>query len=1046
MWKIKSDRSIVCALVIGMFLSLFSGLAFISEPADAVEIETSVQWYKMGICCMDVALVDINRDGYLDVVTASMDDDNFYTMTNDGKGNFENKTTYSDVAGQSSLMMGDIDGDGDPDIVHAIPYDDRVTVRFNTNGFGNFGSEQDYVVGKWPFHLYVGDVDGDSDLDIVTANSRNYNVSVLKNDGSGQYGNLKDYWVGYHPEDIHMGDINGDNYLDIVATLPYNDTIVVLFNDKAGAFVDLTNYTDFNNPYSISLGDIDGDSDQDIVVTNKGPILDPGEDSISVLKNDGTGKFPDRTDYPAGDYPSFIHLDDIDGDSDLDVLITKKLNLENIVGIFINSGDGSFKAKLEFKVGRGYPRLFDLGDIDKDGDLDIAVPNGRPKPDRISILINEGHGWFNIETHYPMESGPRSLFMGDIDGDDISDIVIANYGSSTISVYFNDGHGNFGERTDYTVDDWNRPNTVALGDINNDGDLDLFYSGGGTASSGYVSLRKNDGTGIFGSQYKYLMGSGPILYLAEVNGDNFIDMVTLNKNDNDLSVRINNGIGGFGNEKNYGGLDGLDNPSAIYMGDINEDNDMDIVVADTEDDEVVVFRNNGAGEFSWSRDYPVGDNPQAVIFGDVESDGDLDIIVGNAWSESVSILKNDGLGNFGTKTDYPVGEYPRSMCLGDIDSDSDQDLIIGNYYGHSITVYKNNGKGGFYFREDYPTISRVRSTILGDVDNDIDLDLAFVNEDSNSFTIRLNRNCIDFKPDNDNDGYPDFIDAFPDNGFEWVDSDGDGWGDNSEDLPWDPFEYVDSDGDRHGDQFDDAFPDDPTEWRDLDNDGWGDNSDQFPKDRTEWQDSDNDSIGDNADDDDDNDGFSDDLERSYGTDIHDANDHPPDFDGDNIPDDMDDDDDNDGWSNYIEEAAGSDPKDNTSVPLDTDMDGIANNADFDDDNDGVPDYDDYAPLDPKVQKDPNLIRFWGVEFEIGELVMGILMGIGAVILGSMVITRKKRLYRKYKRRLDESTSVSELIDIDTEIKVDTEKERLTYIQLTLLEEKYKDRLRELKTI
>jgi hypothetical protein len=303
---------------------------------------------------------------------------------------------------------------------------------------------------------------------------------------------------------------------------------------------------------------------------------------------------------------------------------------------------------------------------------------------------------------------------------------------------------------------------------------------------------------------------------------------------------------------------------------------------------------------------------------------------------------------------------------------------------------------------------------------------------------------IDFHIDTDGDGYPDYQDTFPDKITEWVDSDGDGYGDNIDGIPWNPFEYVDSDGDRHGDQFDDDFPHDPTEWRDRDHDGWGDNSDHFPQDRTEWLDSDNDSYGDNADDDDDNDGFPDDLERSYGTDIHDANDYPPDFDGDNIPDDMDDDDDNDGWSNNIEEAEGSDPMDNNSVPLDTDSDGIANNADFDDDNDGVPDYEDYAPLDPKVKTDPNLIRFWGVEFEVGELVMGILMGIGAVFLGSIVITRKKRLYSKYKRRLDESTSISELIDVDSEIKEDTEKERLTYMQLTLLKEKYKDRLKNIK--
>jgi hypothetical protein len=88
--------------------------------------------------------------------------------------------------------------------------------------------------------------------------------------------------------------------------------------------------------------------------------------------------------------------------------------------------------------------------------------------------------------------------------------------------------------------------------------------------------------------------------------------------------------------------------------------------------------------------------------------------------------------------------------------------------------------------------------------------------------------------DSDEDGYPDFMDAFPDDSTEWVDSDLDGIGDNSDRFPNDSSEWADSDGDSYGDNGD-AFPADATEWADSDGDGHGDNSDAFPFDDTRFE-------------------------------------------------------------------------------------------------------------------------------------------------------------------------------------------------------------------
>ncbi|MBN1494576.1 thrombospondin type 3 repeat-containing protein [Candidatus Peregrinibacteria bacterium] len=140
-------------------------------------------------------------------------------------------------------------------------------------------------------------------------------------------------------------------------------------------------------------------------------------------------------------------------------------------------------------------------------------------------------------------------------------------------------------------------------------------------------------------------------------------------------------------------------------------------------------------------------------------------------------------------------------------------------------------------------------------------------------------------PDDDNDGVPDEIDAFPLDAKEWTDTDGDTKGDN-EDL-------------------------------DDDNDGIPDTDDKFPLDPTEHEDTDNDGIGDNADFDDDNDGLSDEDEKILGTDPKN-----PDSDGDGV--------------NDLLDAFPLDPEEQ----YDFDKDGIGDNADPDDDNDGNPDETD----------------------------------------------------------------------------------------------------------
>jgi len=208
------------------------------------------------------------------------------------------------------------------------------------------------------------------------------------------------------------------------------------------------------------------------------------------------------------------------------------------------------------------------------------------------------------------------------------------------------------------------------------------------------------------------------------------------------------------------------------------------------------------------------------------------------------------------------------------------------------------------------------------------------NECSNPFGSKLK--CLQTSSgpvqDTDNDGYMDYVDAFPNDSTEWKDTDGDGVGDNKDTYPNDPTRWSDIDGDGV-DDLDDYFPYNPGEWMDSDLDFVGDNSDAFPNDPNEHVDDDNDGVGNNADkfdndptewDDDDNDGLGDNEDDPY---LNDS--------------------DNDGVTNLIDPF----PLDPTEWS-DTDNDNVGDQQDDpfpnDTDNDGTPnpnDFDAHVPAD-----------------------------------------------------------------------------------------------------
>lgn len=250
-----------------------------------------------------------------------------------------------------------------------------------------------------------------------------------------------------------------------------------------------------------TCADYDHDGDMDIAWANGGNYSSAGPALILRLYvNQGNGTFLDesiaRTGGLAGNIRD-VEFGDVDGDGDLDLVAVQDFNKP--VFLYLNDGSGNFtNASGQLPAITLASSHAALGDVDNDGDLDLAINNGtssRFGTGPTQLWLNDGTGTFTDVTATNLPNAPVSQPMdcnfGDLDGDLDLDLIVASRSSST-RLFFNQGDGTFasgawpGDGSTYSFD---------LGDYNNDGDLDILGVNSGASST--EALYDNNGSGVF---------------------------------------------------------------------------------------------------------------------------------------------------------------------------------------------------------------------------------------------------------------------------------------------------------------------------------------------------------------------------------------------------------------------------------------------------------------------------------------------------------------------------------------------------------------------
>lgn len=538
-----------------------------------------------------------------------------------------------------------------------------------------------------------------------------------------------------------MADIDGDGYLDIITY--GNNSIDWYKNNLPNLGFSpkkiVVEFTGSNWIRSIDITDYDNDGDLDILGA------EIYGDRLFLCRNiDGLGNFGSFELLKTIDQIHYVQHIDMDNDGDKD-LLCKSIG----IGYYENTNDINNYNNF---------RLINSDYINVEHEIQVYDLNNDNYPDifyRFSnslrwIQNNNGISFSPFNLINGVNNQYRKFDVGDIDNDGDIDIIgyaVSNTGNNMIIGHLNDGNSNFLPQQIFQQN-LSTITELKLSDIDNDSNLDLLVSINYQNYLSDLSWFKNFGTNIFINQ-PVIDSSVRNLYEIEVfdiNNDGLNDIIT-SSNSHKTTTYQNIGAGVFDNPK----YPASKATGFSIAGDIDGDGDIDIL--SSIEGKICLYRkSNIDGNFENQILLSSNETPiKEIALGDLDGDTDLDVIFtkgefGTGQNDQIGWFENlDGLGNFGVQNNILSNSYknPDGIAVFDVDSDGDNDIVtsLSNWpnTGDKIVWFSNDGNGVFGTEQiiDAGLIS-VKNILASDINNDNKLDLLVASSNDNSISCFLN--------------------------------------------------------------------------------------------------------------------------------------------------------------------------------------------------------------------------------------------------------------------------------------------------------------------
>ena len=690
---------------------------------------------------------------------------------------FDPKTDIPIIGGTPrNILINDLDFDNKAEMIIVENTGDQIGVFKNTGSTGtiSFAGIQHFQTGSYPDDVSIGDLNGDGKPDLVSANYNANNVSVLKNTFSGagiSFAAKIDYACGAGPYGVCLADIESDGKPDIITANATTNTISVLRNKVnepainsftpvvgvTGTVVTITG-NNFTGTTAVSFG---GTLASSFTIVNDNTIT-------AIVANGSSGNVSVTNAYATGLLSGFTFQ------TQLPPVISSFTPIAAVSGSNITISGSNFNSTAANNIVYFGSVKANVTAASSNSLTAVAPVSGTYHP--ITVSANNLTAYsilpFNrtftgvVNAFTPLSyseplqfasgMGTHDIVMADIDGDGKSDAVVTVTitGSDRVFVFRNISTGgtiSFAPAVDIAPFSGNPYKNISIVDLDGDGKLDVAIS-----TSSNITLIKNTstpGTISFAPVVQYSNSAGPFgISIADVDGDGKPDIaVTVPGNGagNTVSVYRNTSSGGTISLAAKVDFTVGVNPRSLIANDFDTDGKTDLAAVNADAGTITVLRNisvPGAISFATATTLSANNNSEKLTAGDFDGDGKLDIAATNsgvypAYNNTVCIFRNTStVGNisFAPKIDLIGGTSTHDVAVSDLDGDGKPELVVSNYQSHTVSVFKNNSSTGsiaFASGVTYATGNWPMNLTLGDWDGDGYPEITYTNGLSTGFLI-----------------------------------------------------------------------------------------------------------------------------------------------------------------------------------------------------------------------------------------------------------------------------------------------------------------------